>query len=207
MTTPLSCPEPENYAAVAKQMHETALEAEARIFELEHLLRFAVNRPTLIQTTTVAITGLGANIDNLIGPGQTTSTRTFDNTALLSEKGVDEFDIFAELGEGLYEVGMFANVIASGAVDDNSIRSFRIVQQRPDPNLGVVTVQDSGYTMFESNTGVGSDCCIVSHFRMRTSDRLAFIFFHQNTSSTMNVSSGNIFWLHKLSDSSIIRTL
>lgn len=207
MTTPLSCPEPANYAAVAKQLHETALEAEARIFGLEHQLRSAVNRPTIIQTTTTAITGLGANLDLFIGPSLTIPARTFDNTALLGEKYIDEFDLFESLGEGLYEVGMYAHVIASGVVNDNTMRSFRIVQRRPDPDLGTITVQDSGYTMFESNTGVGTDCCIVALFRMRATDRLEFIFFHQNTSSDMDASIGNIFWVHKLSASSIIRTL
>lgn len=205
----LDCPDDDNYAAIAKQLHETALEAEARIYDLEQQLRFAVNGPTIIQTSTAAITGLAANVENPIGPTQTTTTRNFDNTTLLSELYIDEAGLFEQLGAGLYEIGMFANVIASGAVDDNTWRSFRIVHERPDPTVagGWAILDESSYTMFESNTGTGTDVCLVAHFSMREEDRVSFLFFHLNTSSTMNASSNNMFWLHKLSLADTLRII
>lgn len=202
----LSCPQPENYAAIAKQLHLTALQAEARIFELEHELRSAVNRPTYVQTSTATITGIVANLEENIGPfGGGNFVTTFDNTGAAFEN-IDSPTMFNITGEGMYEIGMYANVIASGAVNDNSWRSFRIAQQRPDPTApnGTAIVDEVSYTMFESNTGVGASCCLVGHFRIREGDSVRFFMFHQNTSSTLNASIGNIVWLHKLSDSSNI---
>lgn len=202
----LSCPQPENYAAIAKQLHLTALQAEARIFELERELRSAVNRPTYIQRSTAAITGIVANVEENIGPfGGGSFVTIFDNIGAAFDD-VDDRGVFDITGEGMYEIGLYAHVIASGAVNDNSWRSFRIAQQRPDPNAlsGTSIVDEVSYTMFESNTGVGVSCCLMGHFRIQEGDDVKFLLFHQNTSSTLNASIGNIVWMHKLSDSSNI---
>lgn len=208
----LSCPEGVNYAAIAKQLHETALEAEERIFTLEQNLREAANRQTLIQVTTTAITGIASSLVNetLIGPGGGASfTNTFNNTTVGAGFGVDSFSIFATLGAAVYEVGIFASAVASGAVTDNSQRVFRIKQERPDLSqpTGVSLIQEASILQFETNTGVGSDCCIVGTFKMQATDRIRFTFAHDNAASTVDISAGTVVWLHRLSDATVLTVI
>lgn len=215
----LSCPDGANYAAIAKQLHETALEAEARIFSLEYMLRAAVNRPTIVQITTSAITGIASSLVNetIIGPeGAGGATTLFNNTKILFGS-VDESNMFfppggpsgSGLGAGVYEVGIFASAVASGAVTDNSQRVFRIKQERVDLTQpsGVALVQEASILQFETNTGVGADCCASGTFKMQENDRIAFTFAHDNAASTVNVSAGTVVWLHRLSDSTILAVI
>jgi len=202
----LDCPQPSNYAAIAKQMHATALQVEESIFDLERQLRSAVNGPTYIQTSTATITGLVANVEQFVGPsGGGSYVTTFDNTGAFF-LDVDSPGMFEITGAGMYEIGMFVAVVASGAVDDNSWRSFRIAQQRFDSDepSGLAIVDEVSYTLFESNTAVGTSCCLVGHFRIEPTDTVRFLLFHQNTSSTLTASAGSIVWMHKLSDSNVL---
>lgn len=211
----LSCPEPDNYAAVAKQLHETALEAEDRIAALEYQLRSAANRPTIVQTTTALRTGIAANSDTLIGPSFGSGfTTTFNNTVLDSDEQIANNDeVFNVLGEGIYEVGFTCNAIPSGAADSNSFRVLRIQQYTPDPTstgplqLGGRLVNQASYTLFESNVGNGVDVSLAGHFRITAGDWIFFTLLHSNTSSTMNISIGAIGWLHRLSDLSLTAVL
>jgi hypothetical protein len=211
----LSCPEPENYAAIAKQLHETALQAEQRIYELEYQLRAAANRPTIIQTTTVAETGIIANSDELIGPTFGSGfTTNFNNTTLDSDEQIaNNNDVFNVLGEGIYEVGLMASAIASGAVDANTYRTFRIQQYTPDPTssgplqIAMALIDHVGYTSFDSNVGNGVDVTLVGEFRIRAGDVIFFTLIHGNTSSNMTVPTGAVGWLSKLSDINLTQVL
>ena len=69
MTDCFTCAEPENYAAVALKMQETALRAESCIYDLENRLRGAVNQPTLI--VPVSSAGILANTQTNITPSGT----------------------------------------------------------------------------------------------------------------------------------------
>lgn len=207
MTFP--CMEPANTAAIAKKLHSTALEAERQLYDMEQLLRSAANRPTLIQVSNYAITGLAANENvgignfNQSGPPFPTLFRNFDATYLIAEF------MPASLGEGLYEVGGAWTAVASGAVNDNSLRQFRIDQERPDPNTvtGYRVVNRTGLTLFETNTGVGVDAAFNGLFRALAGDRFSFNLIHGNTSSTLTVNSGAILWVHKVSDSTLTRVV
>lgn len=210
----LTCPAPENMAAVAKQLHATALQAEADIFRAEQEMREAVNLPTVVLTSTNNITGLSSGSIEDVG-SQGSWVTTFDNTAGGGGSGTGAFGPYnfgfftGFLGEGVYEVGMCATAVASGAVDNNTVRFFYVEQRRPDPSAvtGEVIVQRVGFTMFESNTGVGSEASFVGTFRVKPQDRFAFLFLHANTSSTMTVNSGMIIWASKLSETSLERVL
>lgn len=209
----LTCPDPPNMAAVAKQLHATALQAESEIYVIEQLMRSAVNLPTVVLTSTAAKTGMGANIEHDLG--FSTWATTFDNTAggagdVTGTFGPDMLGGFtAFLGEGLYEVGLCGTFVASGAVDDNSVRFIYIDLRRPDPTAvgGELTIQRTGYTLFETNTGVGTVTSFVAHMRARPGDRFGFFLIHGNTSSTMNMNTGAIIWASKLSESSLTRLL
>lgn len=211
---PLSCPDGQNHGAIAKQMHETALEAEQRIFVLEQGLRAAVNRQTIIQVTTAAVTGIPTGLtDFFIGPAAVggSFTTTFNNTIMRSATGerIGDQGIFTILGAGVYEIGLFASAVASGAVTDNSQRLFRIKQQRIDLTQpsGLSLVQEASILNFETNTGVGTDCCVAGIFRMQATDFVQFTFAHDNAASAVDVPSGTVVWLHRLSDANILAVL
>lgn len=190
MTLPeLDCPDGQNYAAIALQVQETALQAEQRIYQVERDLRAAANRHTFVQTTTAARTGLTSGGVHDIAPGFVTTTVTFSNWP--------SFGITAIVpqvpGAGLYEVGVTLNAVASGAVTDNSHRTLRISQLRSNPN-GSTVVEYAQTTVFEANVGGGMDMICSNVFDVRLGDFFLFEFGHGNTGSTMNISTGAIYW-------------
>ena len=203
--TDLSCMDGANVAAIALQLEQTALQAEASIFSAEQRLRAALNRPTIVQRSTVLITGIVADPftgDQPIGPaGGGTFVTDFNNTGI--DRNIDSTSrvIFGELGEGVYEIGISANLIASGAVNDLTYRQFRIVNSRQDPTQidGQFIVQEASLTLFETNTAIGTDATVVGTFRVKATDRIKFLVSHGNTSSTLNSSIGALVWLSKLS--------
>lgn len=211
----LSCPTPENYAAIAKQLHETALKAEARIYVLEQQLRAAANRPTIVQVTTALQTGIASGSASIIGPGITAFTTLFNNTAVASDQGIgNNGDDFMEvLGEGVYEVGLFCNAIASGAVTVNSFRVVRIQQYTPDPTSlgplfnGYRLVDNASYTEFESNVGNGVDFAFSGEFRLGARDIIFFTLEHNNAASTMNISVGALAYISRISDATVTTVL
>jgi hypothetical protein len=204
--TALSCPEGPNFAAIAKQLHETALEAEARIFTLEQLLRGAVNRPTIIETTTTNSSNLTANVWEFISfQGGATVDVLFNNTGLPFQL-IESSDTIELLGEGVYEVGMYANLFPTGGVTVNSQRHYAIFHRRPDPTQpsNFATISQASYLLFEANAGTGTDCCVVGTFNMQEFDVLDFQIFHDNVAGNIVCLAGAIFWLHKLSDANVL---
>jgi hypothetical protein len=211
----IECMTPDNVAAVAKKMHDTALQVEQQIYEVENQLRESLNKPTIIQATTVNATGLAANTDHLIGPtfGGIVST-VFNNTSFPNSSPIANFDTLSiTLGEGMYEVGFWCTAVASGVADAGTQRSFRIRHYTPDPSVvgflfnGLRLVNEISYTLFESNVGGGVEIAISGHFRLRPMDRIFFTLFHQNTSSTLTVNAGAVGWVHKVSESSLTEVL
>jgi hypothetical protein len=205
--TDLSCMDGDNYAAIALQMQKTALEAEARIYALEQLLRRAVNPYTIIQTSTANITGIAAFAtgEQHLGPiGGGTFTTSFNNTP--SSRNIDEAgrNLVAELGEGEYEIGIFAQLQPSGVVDDNSVRAVTVAVDRLDPTvISSVTpserrVCEAVYTDFEPNVAIPVDVCVSLRYRLTTLDRIKFLVYSGNASSTLNCLAGTIIWLTKI---------
>jgi len=195
MTQPidLDCPDPENYAAVALQLQETALQVEQRLYEVERTLRAAANRPTIVQTTTAALTGLASSLSfSDIQPGLATTTTNFNNMPF----GWSYSFIPVLPGPGGYDIGCCLNAIASGAVTDNSLRQVRIQQLRTVPGGGSVqdVVDSAEATVFEANVGGGMDITVVGTFHLQPGDEITFEIRHQNAASTLNISSGAIYW-------------
>lgn len=206
----LTCPQPSNLAAIAKQLHATALQAEADIYVSEQAMRASVNRPTVVVTTNAPQTTLVANQDNIIFPGLT----TYDNTAGSQGAGSGSFtpasaNFATFLGDGLYEIGLCATATASGVVDNNSVRAFSINHMRPNPATlgGFDLIQRAPITQFETNTGVGTEVAIVGHFRLAPFDEVRFILYHENTSSTLTIATGAIMYATKMSDPTLTRIL
>lgn len=204
----LDCPQEFSLAAVAKQLHETAVQAEEQIAASEQLMRAAVNLPTTIRTSNANFTGVSSG--SLTNLNLLSTVLTFDNTTGGPGMGPELSGGYTQLlGAGLYEVGMCLTVVASGAVTDNSIRQFLIQHRRPDPTdvSGTVEVQTSGIVLFESNTGVGVEASFVATFRAEPGDIFAFLFYHENVASTVTINSGAILWGTKISESTLTRVL
>lgn len=204
----LSCLDGENYAAIALQMQQTALETEARIFALEQLLRRAANPYTIIQTSTANITGIIGNLaaEQSVGPaGGGSFTTLFNNTP--SSLNIDESGrkLIGELGgEGEYEIGIFVALQPSGVVNDNTLRAVTIAVDRLDPTvISTITPSEtrvvrSVYTEFEANAGVPMDISVTLRYRLTTLDRIKFLVDSGNTSSTLTALAGTLIWLTKI---------
>lgn len=204
MTFP--CPQPENYAAIAKQLHDTALRAEAVIYDMEQQLRSAVNRPTLINTSDAPQTDIPAGGDNVLSPS---SVVTFVNFPLLSstDSVYSDADTYRVTGEGIYEVGMSGTVVPQGAIFAASHRTFKVQLVRPDPaELISPTVFTSGYTIYEPNWAAGVDFSYSVIMRIKPFDTVQFLINHGNTSD-LTLSTGAIFWMQKVSDVDITRVV
>ena len=198
MTFP--CMEPENAAAVAKKLHQTALLAESFIYTKEQLLRSAVNRPTAVETSTAPYTGLVIAFDENVSPPVTSNFINFPQDQP-SDTVFNDDGFFRTLGEGIYEIGWAGNVIASGVADVASHRTFKLRQVRPDPEAFLnPTIYTAGYTVYEPNTGNGVDFSFSTMMRIKPGDSVLFTINHGNNSSTLTLSTGSIFWMHKLSD-------
>lgn len=204
--TDLGCMDGANMAAVALQMQKTALEAEQRIFTLEKQLRAADNRPTIVQRSTALTTGIVADPftgDQSVGPFASGGAwvTDFNNTGVAANIDSTARTLIGDLGEGLYEIGISVNLIASGVVTVDSYRLLRIVISRVDPTAvdGQRVVQEASLTLFESNTGIGVDMTLVDVFRLEATDRIKFLVAHSNVGSTLNSSIGALAWLHKQS--------
>lgn len=212
MTTPvtdLACMDGENMAAIALQMQHTAFQAEERIYTLEQRLRASVNGPTKIQRSTTLVTGLVTDPFTgyqSIGPGSgATFVTDFDNTGFSGSIDSSSRTMIGQLGEGLYELGMAANLIASAGVTDNSYRLFRIVITRLDPLVdGEPEADQAAIELFESNTGIGVDGIVTGIFRLQAADRIQFVVQHSNVASTLNASIGTLIWMTKLSSNDAV---
>ncbi len=196
----ISCLEPPNYAAIAKKLHSTALDAEERIYCLEQSLRAGINRPTWIGRTTVDIPGITAS--SLTDPYDGTQFSSF----LGSPETVfqnSEFNYYLTFPEivpaGVWHVGAFADAFASGTVNDNTFRAL------------AAETGAAGNVMWrttsESNSGAGNLLTLSTVWPFDGETTLAFKYCHGNTSSTMTIRSGATFWLTKLSDLPPLRVL
>ena len=214
MTSPcefddLDCPNQENYAAVAKQLHETALQAEERIYCLEQQLRYAVNRETLVLTTTVDMgpfpssSGTTSNGGFAIFQTSTASTLTFLNFELPVSTGTGWL-----LPAGLWHVGCYGATFSVGAANDNTYRQVRIIRGRVDPDTGGLDyLEEASHTAFETANGVQILITVSDVFKVEEGDRILFAFRHGNTSSNVSIAPGAIIWFTRLSDADVIRVI
>jgi hypothetical protein len=165
----------------------------------------------MVQRSTATITGYIADFfpgDQSIGPFNSSGVwvTDFNNTGYSGNVDDTGRQMFGVIGEGLYEVGILGNAIASGVVNDNTYRIARIFLYREDPTAfdGMVIAEEASLTLYESNTGVGVDLCVTAHFRMEATDKIVFALQHANASSTLNWSAGAMVWMTKLSSNDAV---
>lgn len=198
----LSCPQPDNYAAIAKQLHETALEAEQRIDCLERLVRAAVNLPTAISLKTVDTDSYVASGEAIIFGSWNGGEYTvgFANSSLIIS---DE----TRYPAGIYQIGMFIEPYATGAVTANSIRAC-FVEVRETAGTGGFVRRADMY-LLDPNNGLGNGMCLETVQRVDEGNLIHFKFYHENAASTMRIGVGTpgIAWITKLSDLNVTKVL
>lgn len=215
MTSPcefddLDCPQEENFAAIAKQLHETAAQAEERIYCMEQQLRSAVNRPTYVTTTTADMGSFAANVG--------TSPNDFWAIFLPFHAKVVNFSNILEpqntglgwkLPTGLWHIGAFVASFSVGAASDNTYRQLLVMRIRVNPSTGGILpiLDEASHTSFESANGVQILMTASGVFRIEGDDTILFGFKHGNIASNVSVATGAIAWFTRLSDSDVVRVI
>jgi len=200
----LDCPTPQNYAAVAKQLHETALEAEERIYCIERQLRSGTNRPTYVATTTAQMGPFSAtlaDIFSVIFSSGTTSTVNFNNSPMISVDGGGRWT----LGSGMWHMGCAVTLNAVGAATNNSYRQLTLLRQN---NIGGATTLDRvAQTTYETSNMVVYSMTLSAVLRMQDFETVQFYFSHGNTASAYIIPAGAVVWFTKISDSDVLRVI
>lgn len=205
MTNCLTCPQPENYAAIALQLQNTALQAEACLFELDRQLQMGTNPPTVVMTSS-APQAISANVQTNLDA----SVLAFSNVppATSAFITVPSLTLIATiLPPGVYQAGAALNATASGAVDDNSLRILRVRTKKMGTPVDATPDFSTEITIYEPNNGNGSDMAIAATVTLDGTQDVLFSFVHTNTSSTINIATGAIFWVSRLSDQVALRTV
>lgn len=201
--TDLGCPQPENYAAIAKQLHETALEVEDRIFCLEQLLRGAVNMPAYVETSTAIPTAFSADSFSPLN-GLGTPTTNFRNSPYTASSTVAAATTL--LPAGAYHVGQYFNATPTGAATANTYRLAQVALRETVTGIDTDT-QVWEQRSVETSSGSGGDMTVSGVVRSNGRQRVVFGFQHGNTGSTMQINIGAVRWVIRLSDSTTLRVV
>jgi len=190
-----TCPQPDNYAAVALQLQKTALDAEACIYPLEHTLREAANKLTVVNVSTVAFQVL----PNVRSTLFLNVSSTFSNGTINQVSGNAP-------PAGIYEVGIACNAISVGATTDNSYRQLEIITRR----VGAASTEpDDSFVatlIYESNTGLGMDMALNTTITVNGSQNIFYSFVHNNASN-ISISVGAVQWVTRISDLAVPRVV
>lgn len=204
MTECVACLDPQNYAAVALKLQETATHAEQCIFALETSLRQATN-PQTIYASVAAVPLVNANTVFVLGIG---------NTTIYSNSMLTQFYTASQWTQGVWQVGYYLNATASGAVTDNSIRELSVAVKDADITLNPTTMPFPGYsqlstvTMTEPNSGSGVDMTISAVVVLdKPEQQPVFIFRHANVASALTLSATSLMWATRLGDTTTLRVV
>lgn len=212
MTSPcdfedMDCPQETNFAAIAKQLHETAVQAEERIYCMEQQMRSGVNRPTIVVTTTADMGPYGSTLGTddtgwtIFSPSAPVTT-SFSNMV-----SPNSFFGWA-LPPGVWHVGAYGASFSVGAASDNTYRQLRILKVRTHPIVGSFEfLEEASHTSYETANGVQILLCADGVFKMEAGERILFLFRHGNIASDVSIATGAIAWMTKLSDSTVVRVI
>lgn len=197
----LSCPEGEDYAAVALNMQANASALNSALAAQAAQLDTYNNRPWFIWTST-AVVPVASNVNvldfdtptaGLFNGSTVLSTTTTLGAPTVSSFGVDPVTGFLKVGWWL--AGGYASYVASGAVTANSRRILGIQLASFQNNHFVYS--SAVEASYESNTG-GDAMTVMKKYYVNSSTiatRAALLFKHSNTGSNMNISVGAKLWM------------
>lgn len=190
----LVCLTDEDYSAVplAMQADATAV-TEATASQSASLTAYN-NRPWLLATSTVAVTGAQSLTEpsyNTSFPGLTVMTQT---SGTVQQSGMASFTSSVPEPAGWYHVGGFATFQATGAVNTFT-RRLLAVQWFHIENLTNV-YETAIQTCYESNTGGDAMTVQGMFYADGVNSYTATLYFaHRNSSSTMQVNTGAKLWI------------
>lgn len=192
MSECFDCLTPPNYAAVALELQQTAMQAEACIFNVEQLLRRAPNAPTQIRTSTGTYS-FAANVLATFASPLPTTTLTFSNISVVDFMS-------SPLPAGVWQVGCSLNVTAVGTVNVETYRQVYIRVRNQFASPSSTPIYWASQSTFEPNVGNGVEMCATATVVVNGSQRVMFQMIHNNTGSNLEIQTGAIFWATRLSD-------
>lgn len=202
MTNCVDCPHEENYAAIALQLQETALQAEQCLYAAETALRRVPNPNTTILTLTNANAYSSVpeytpmfGVQDIVFSNSARTSLLFENPA----------------PTGVWMVGCNFTAVATGAINDNTYRELTIAVWPSDISTTTTTLAPATSwattTVYEPNNGTGVDISALTVLEVGEAERIVFFFRHGNTSSTLNVPIGAFFWATRISDATALRVV
>lgn len=198
MSNCLDCPDPENYAAIALQLQETALQAEECLYEVETQLRRVTNPQTLLYTLSGPTAGIPVSTRTRIGLTAGTAWANSDLTQWFTPLGFPP---------GVWQLGATVTATATGAVTVDSIRElFVTVRGLNDPTTAADRFAAVA-TCTEPNNGNGVDLTVSTVAVVNELEKVEFFFRHSNAGSTVVVATGALFWGTRLSDATALRVV
>lgn len=204
MTDCVACLDPQNYAAIALKLQETAIHAEQCIYALETQLREVTN-PQTIYCSVPSTPAMNADILSVMG---------INNTALYANSSLTSFYTATQWTTGVWQVGFYLNATASAGVTDNSYRELTVAVKDADITLSPASLPFPGYSqistvsMTEPNSGSGVDLTISAVVVLdQVEQQPVFFFRHGNVASAMNIASTALVWATRLGDSTTLRVV
>jgi hypothetical protein len=196
----LTCPENPNLADVALQLQYTALQAEQCIYTQEQLLRSAVNRPTIITTTTATFNVSSGVETSLVDVG--TPVVTFNNSTI-APPGTAWRNFF--LQGGIFLCGVTYNVTAAAPTDNTLRRTALGLRNTYDPSPQYS--QSLVFTQYETTAALGVDVSVMGVFAATPNRTYGNATLLQNNGSSVTVSTGLVLWATRLGDTTATRTV
>lgn len=196
----LACLDPEDYAATALYMQETAFDIEAALLAEEtaldeYRLRTSLEFVSVVTTSNAALGG------TLMPDGREANGIDFTGATVLGggATGITPSNgsiTFIPPRSGWYDVGAYTNVIPAGAITAGSERVLYIqVNQVPDPPA------TNSVTLFQervTDTNTGGEFLNLSGLVYLVGGRSASIFpmvAHGNLASNLVMQIGSKVWL------------
>lgn len=198
MTDCVDCPDEQNYAAIALQLQETAMQAEACLYEVETKLREVTNPETIVITMNNAVNVANGVLSSI---GQAIGTVQFANSPRINMVGGTNV-----WTPGVWEVGAAVSAAPTGAVTVNTIRAlFIAVHRGGDPQTvdRYVTVN----VETEPNDGLPVDLTATTTVVIGPRDEIHFYFLHDNAGSVVAIAAGALYWATRLSDDTALRVV
>lgn len=200
MTNCVDCPDGQNYAAIALQLQETALQAEECLYAAETALRRVWNPHTFLYTHTNS-PSYSANIFNTLSGTEAT----------IFANGVQDNINTNPWVPGVWTVGAHLTATATGAINDNTYREVGIVVLPSYVTLPLTTLNVAVFvaavTVYEPNNGTGVDISAHSTVTVGVDEKVIVYFRHGNVGSTLNIAAGATYWATRLSDASALRVV
>lgn len=196
----LFCPDPQDYAAVALYMQALGEQIDAELAEQLAALEGFLSRPTAILTNAANV-----NIPALSASSSVYTTFAFNNAPTIIQTQVVGSITYMTLGDpagtvnpvtyprGAWRFGAIARMQATGALDGFTTRTLRITITDDVLGSTIHGVQDNTYA-----TSAGApDAVNLTTTELLTGThgvRVRATASHTNSSSSVDVLAGGLFW-------------